>query len=338
MASLSGTLATMGPGMPYAIAAKFAYPERPVIAFVGDGAFQMNGMNELITIKRVLGPRWSEQPPLVFCVFNNQDLNQVTWEQRVLAGDPKFPGTQRIPDFPVRQYAELLGFRGSAARTATRSAGRGTRRSRAGRPVRARGHGRPRGAAAAAAHHARAGEEDGEGDRQATRSASAMMQKSLKGKLAELKESLPGREMATLATAGPRRGRATRGLGLRDSHRRAGVRRDARVGVDHAGRGRGAGRRRDRARLHVRADASGTFVESKLADVVQGVRPMAPATHGREWAARIRNAGRPGLGFMALSAVDIALWDLKARLLGLPLVDVLRAHDAVPVYGSGGFC
>jgi pyruvate dehydrogenase (quinone) len=110
LASLSGTLATMGPGTPYAIAAKFAYPERPVIAFVGDGAFQMNGMNELITVKRYW-QRWSN-PVFVLCVFNNQDLNQVTWEQRVLSGDPKYPGTQWIPDFPYAKYAELAGFEG----------------------------------------------------------------------------------------------------------------------------------------------------------------------------------------------------------------------------------
>src|ERR671930_1107998 len=110
-ASLSGNLATMGPGTPYAIAAQFAYPGRPVIAFVGDGAFQMNGMNELITVKRY-HERWRENPTLVFCVFNNQDLNQVTWEQRVLSGDPKYPGTQWIPDFPYHKFAELCGFAG----------------------------------------------------------------------------------------------------------------------------------------------------------------------------------------------------------------------------------
>jgi pyruvate dehydrogenase (quinone) len=110
LASLSGTLATMGPGTPYAIAAKFAHPERPVIAFVGDGAFQMNGMNELITVAKYRD-RWPDQR-LVFCIFNNQDLNQVTWEQRVLAGDPKFPGTQQIPDFPAARYAELVGLLG----------------------------------------------------------------------------------------------------------------------------------------------------------------------------------------------------------------------------------
>jgi pyruvate dehydrogenase (quinone) len=113
LASLSGNLATMGPGTPYAIAAKFAFPERAVVAIVGDGAFQMNGMNELITVKRYWDSHLKQGgAPLVFCVFNNQDLNQVTWEQRVLAGDPRNPATQQIPDFPYAKYAELLGFRG----------------------------------------------------------------------------------------------------------------------------------------------------------------------------------------------------------------------------------
>jgi pyruvate dehydrogenase (quinone) len=110
-ASLSGTLATMGPGVPYAIAARFAYPDRPVICFEGDGAFQMNGMNEMITVKHYLD-RLGGTPPFIFCVFNNQDLNQVTWEQRAMAGDPRFPGSQAVPDVPYHKYAELLGLRG----------------------------------------------------------------------------------------------------------------------------------------------------------------------------------------------------------------------------------
>jgi pyruvate dehydrogenase (quinone) len=110
LASLSGTLATMGPGVPYAIAAKFAHPERPVICFVGDGAFQMLGMNEMLTVKRYMD-RWRDKR-LVFCVFNNQDLNQVTWEQRVMEGDPKYPATQWLPDFEYARYAELCGLRG----------------------------------------------------------------------------------------------------------------------------------------------------------------------------------------------------------------------------------
>jgi len=110
MASLSGTLATMGPGVPYAIAAKFAHPDRPVIALVGDGAMQMNGLNELITISKYWR-RWSN-PTLVVLVLNNQDLNQVTWEQRALQGDPMYPASQHIPDFPYARYAELLGLHG----------------------------------------------------------------------------------------------------------------------------------------------------------------------------------------------------------------------------------
>ena len=114
LASLSGTLATMVPGVPYAIAAKFAHPGRPVICFVGDGAFQMLGMNEMLTVKRYM-ERWHDKR-LIFCVFNNQDLNQVTWEQRVMEGDPKFPGTQWLPDFDYAAYAELCGLEGDLLR------------------------------------------------------------------------------------------------------------------------------------------------------------------------------------------------------------------------------
>src|SRR3954449_1732136 len=95
MASLSGTLATMGPGVPYAIAAKFAHPDRPAIALVGDGAMQMNGNAELVTIAKYWR-RWSD-PRLAILVLNNTDLNQVTWEQRVLEGDPKLEASQNIP-------------------------------------------------------------------------------------------------------------------------------------------------------------------------------------------------------------------------------------------------
>ncbi|MBV9466344.1 MAG: thiamine pyrophosphate-requiring protein, partial [Solirubrobacterales bacterium] len=110
MASLSGTLATMGPGVPYAIAAKFAHPSRPVFALVGDGAMQMNGINELITIAKYR-EQWSDQR-LVVMVLNNGDLNQVTWEQRAMSGDPKFEGSQDLPDFPYARYAEMLGLHG----------------------------------------------------------------------------------------------------------------------------------------------------------------------------------------------------------------------------------
>ncbi|HJW26597.1 MAG TPA: thiamine pyrophosphate-requiring protein [Rhodocyclaceae bacterium] len=110
MASLSGGLATMGPAVPYAIAAKYAHPDRPVIAMLGDGAMQMNGINGLVTIAKV----WKEwqDPRLVVMVLNNGDLNQVTWEQRAMEGDPKFVDSQFVPDFPYAEYAHLLGLGG----------------------------------------------------------------------------------------------------------------------------------------------------------------------------------------------------------------------------------
>jgi pyruvate dehydrogenase (quinone) len=110
MASLSGGLATMGPGVPYAIAAKFAFPDRVAIALVGDGAMQMNGNAELITIADYW-KQWSD-PRLVILVLNNRDLNQVTWEQRAMVGDPKYDAAQHVPDFPFARYAEMLGLKG----------------------------------------------------------------------------------------------------------------------------------------------------------------------------------------------------------------------------------
>ena len=110
MCSLSGGLASMGAAVPYAIAAKFAHPDRPVVALVGDGAMQMNNMAELITVAKYWR-EWSN-PKWVVCVFNNQDLNQVTWEQRVQEGDPKFNASQQLPDVPYHRFAELIGLKG----------------------------------------------------------------------------------------------------------------------------------------------------------------------------------------------------------------------------------
>ena len=109
-ASLSGTLATMGSAVPYAIGAKFAYPDRPVIALVGDGAFQMNGMNELITMSSYR--REWDDPRLVVLVLHNNDLTQVTWEMRALGGFPKFEQSQVLPDVNYARVAEALGVRG----------------------------------------------------------------------------------------------------------------------------------------------------------------------------------------------------------------------------------
>jgi pyruvate dehydrogenase (quinone) len=110
MATLSGALATMGPGVPYAIAAKMAYPDRPVIAMVGDGAMQMNGNAELVTIAKY-HRRWRD-PRFVVLVLHNDDLNQVTWEMRAMEGDTEYAASQELPSFPFADYAELLGLRG----------------------------------------------------------------------------------------------------------------------------------------------------------------------------------------------------------------------------------
>ncbi|WP_250454960.1 thiamine pyrophosphate-requiring protein [Caballeronia sp. ATUFL_M2_KS44] len=110
MCSLSGGLASMGAAVPYAIAAKFAHPERPVIALVGDGAMQMNNMAELITVAKYW-KQWSD-PRWICMVLNNEDLNQVTWEQRVMNGDPKFEASQEIPSVPYHRFAEMIGLRG----------------------------------------------------------------------------------------------------------------------------------------------------------------------------------------------------------------------------------
>ncbi len=108
--SLSGTLATMGCGVPYAIGAKFAHPERPVIALVGDGAMQMNGMAELITAAKY---RYAwDDPRLVVAVWNNRDLNQVTWEMRSMSGSPQFLPSQELPDVGYAAFARSLGMTG----------------------------------------------------------------------------------------------------------------------------------------------------------------------------------------------------------------------------------
>jgi pyruvate dehydrogenase (quinone) len=109
-ASLSGGLASMGAAVPYALAAKYVHSDRPVIALVGDGAMQMNNMAELITAAKYWRD-WKD-PRFIVCVFNNEDLNQVTWEQRVINGDPKFEASQRIPNVSYSRFAELVGLSG----------------------------------------------------------------------------------------------------------------------------------------------------------------------------------------------------------------------------------
>src|SRR3989440_1659277 len=110
MGSLSGGLATMGAAVPYAIAAKFAHPNRIPICCTGDGAMQMNGLNELITVAKYW-KKWSD-PRIIFLVLNNRDLNQVTWEMRIEEGNPKLPATQDLPDFPYARFADSIGLKG----------------------------------------------------------------------------------------------------------------------------------------------------------------------------------------------------------------------------------
>jgi pyruvate dehydrogenase (quinone) len=106
--SVSGQLASMGVGVPYAIGAKFAHPDRPVIAMLGDGSMQMNGLAELLTIARY-SDRWSD-PRIVIAVLDNGDLNMVTWEQRVMAGDPRFAASQDLPRVDYAAVARAMGL------------------------------------------------------------------------------------------------------------------------------------------------------------------------------------------------------------------------------------
>ncbi len=108
---------------PYAVAAKLAHPDPPVL----------NGINALIDAAHY-HPRWSD-PRLVVLVLNNGDLNQVTWEQRVLQGDPKFEAAQTLPDFPYARYAELIGLRGIRVDTPDEIAGAWDAALSADRPV-----------------------------------------------------------------------------------------------------------------------------------------------------------------------------------------------------------
>ena len=192
--SLSGTLATMVPGVPYAIGAKFAFPERPVIAFTGDGAFEMLGMNELLTVKRYLKELCGTNPTLIFTVLVNEDLNQVSYEQRVLASDPKNPETQTLPYVPAAGFAKLLGFEGIKITRPEDVGPAWDKAFAADKPVLLEfvtdpqipplpPHVRPsqlKKTAAALLH----GDEDARG----------IATKGFKGKLAEVKEHLPGRD------------------------------------------------------------------------------------------------------------------------------------------------
>ena len=155
MGSVSGTLATMGCAVPYAIAAKFAHPDRPVIALVGDGAMQMNGMAELITIAKYWR-RWAD-PRLIVMVLNNRDLAYVTWEERMQAGDPKWEASQAIPDVPYADFAKMIGLDGLRVEDPEQVGPAWDRALSAAAAFRARHGDGPQCAAPSAPHHPEAG-------------------------------------------------------------------------------------------------------------------------------------------------------------------------------------
>lgn len=132
-ASLSGNLATMVPGVPYGIAGKFAYPDRVSVAMVGDGAMQMGGMAEMLTAAKYY-ETWSD-PRYVVVVLNNEDLNQVTWEQRAMEGDPRFDASQSIPALSYAAWADLIGLKGIRVTTSDQLKGAFDEAFSADRPV-----------------------------------------------------------------------------------------------------------------------------------------------------------------------------------------------------------
>jgi pyruvate dehydrogenase (quinone) len=131
--SLSGTLATMGPAVPYVIGAKWAHPDRPGIAFVGDGAMQMNNMAELITVAKYW-QQWID-PRLIVAVLHNDDLNQVTWELRAMGDSPKFVASQSLPDVDYAAFARSLGLQGENIDDAGELGGAWARALAADRPT-----------------------------------------------------------------------------------------------------------------------------------------------------------------------------------------------------------
>ena len=341
MASLSGTLATMGPGVPYAIAAKFAHPDRPVIALVGDGAMQMNGNGELVTIAKYW-QRWSD-PRLIVLVLHNNDLNQVTWEQRAMEGDPKLrglPAAARLPLCPLRRADRPDA--GSASTTPSDVAGAWEQALRA-----------PTGRcvleaitdpevpplpphitleqATALALGAGARRPEPRRDRQAGGQGQA--------------RRVPAGPMSEIATPSPARASTRRSSGCRVAAYT--VPTDAPESRRHVRVGRHDDRRRARRRRAASAALGYTYADrpprgwstSSLRDVVRGADALAPQRAWWAMTRAVRNLGRPGVAAMAISAVDVALWDLKARLLDLPLAHAARARSTtqVPVYGSGGF-
>ena len=311
MASLSGTLATMGPGVPYAIAAKFAHPDRPVIALVGDGAMQMNGNGELVTIAKYW-QRWSD-PRLVVFVLHNNDLNQVTWEQRAMEGDPRYEASQQLPDFPYARYAELVGLGGIRVDEPDQlGATRGSVRLTADRPVVLEAITDPevpplpphitleqaKALSSALVH----GDPSAAPDRQAGRQGQARRvpaRPMIATQTNDAGGESPVQRLSVAAYTVPTDAPEADGTFAWDA---------TTIVVVHveAGGERGIG--------YTYADrATARVIDEHLAGVVRGVDALAPQRAWWAMTRAVRNLGRPGVGAMAISAVDVALWDLKAQ-------------------------
>ncbi len=332
MATLSGTLATMCPGVPYALAAKFTHPERVSIALVGDGAMQMLGNNCLITAAKYW-KQWAD-PRLVILVLNNRDLNQVTWEQRVLSGDPKWESSQNVMDFPYAGLAEMIGLKGIRVEHPDEVGAAWDEALHADRPCVLDVVTDPKVPPLPphityeqAKHYASSLLK---GDREFDRHRLAVDQGEHAGRSAghalrlTMPRSIPLERLTVSAHTIPTDFPEADGTLAWDRTTIVIVRAQAggRSGLGYS----------------YTEKAAAELIDGKLRDSVEGQDALAPTAAWRTMVGAIRNLGRPGIASAAIAAVDVALWDLKARLLDLPLVQLLGAvRETVPVYGSGGF-
>ncbi len=337
MGSVSGKLATMGSGVPYALAAKMAYPDRPVLAMVGDGAMQMNGSAELVTVKQYW-ERWSD-PRFIVMVLVNHDLNQVTWEQRALAGDPKYEAAQDVIEFPYAEYGILLGFKGIRVERPEDIVAGWKEALAADRPCViefiADANVPPLPPhitwSQAKSYMTALFKGDPEQSGIIRQSAKQMMDKVLPHRESDrepksivmLDRPRVDRvevDVYTVPTDFPEADGtiswSSTTLVLATVH--AG----GRVGIGYT----------------YAHKAAAVLIRDELADVVVGMDALDVPAGWQAMVNAVRNLGRPGEALMAIAAVDHALWDLKARLLDVSLIDLLgRARDATLVYGSGGF-
>ena len=339
--SCSGNLATMAPGLPYAIGAQVAYPDRQVVAFVGDGGFTML-MGDFVTAVKY-------ELPIKVVIIKNNTLGQIKWEQMVFLGNPEYEVELHPIDFV--KFAEAcggVGFRCERPEEVRPGAPGGVREQQAGDR---RGGGRPVRAADARGGHAAAGAASSPSRwSAASRDAGKIITLGLQGqdqgagliRQDDPPDPAPGGVAAMATQTRFRRAVPIDRIDVSaykvptDSPESDGT---YRVGCDHAWSWsrRPAGGKTGLGYSYADT-ATARLVRDLLAGVVKGRDAMAVPGAWSAMVAAIRNLGRPGIASMAISAVDAALWDLKARLLDVALVTLLGAvREAAPVYGSGGF-